>query len=455
MAAPADPSSIVPHRLRNWLQPFRSQFTAPSWQTALVLVLGAILSPGRRTVAATLRVLGLEADPRFTTFHRLLNRNRWNARRLARCLLHLLIARFVPDGPIIVGLDDTLERRWGPKIKARGIYRDPVRSSHGHFVKASGLRWLSIMLLPEVGWAGRVWALPILTVLAPSERYATTHHMRHKKLTDRGRQILLLLARWLPEHHLVAVADSSFAAIDLLKAVRARLCMITRLRLDARLFEPPAPRQPGTVGRPATIGRRQPTPSQRLGDPATRWQRFTVTGWYGQQAREIELLSATAIWHHPGRQVPIRYVLVRDVAGEFRPQAFLCTDLDADPCDILRWFVRRWSIEVTFAEVRRHLGVETQRQWSDAAIRRTTPVLLGLFSLITLWADDLFRDAHPVVRAASWYTKSSATFSDAIASVRRELWTHGNLQTSSQQQDMPKIPPNLLVGLLNAACYPA
>jgi len=319
-------------------------------------------------------------------------------------------------------LDDTLERRWGPKIKARGIYRDPVRSSHGHFVKASGPRWLSLMPLPQIGWAGRVWALPILTVLAPSEHYATTHHRRHKKLTDWGRQILLLLARWLPEHRLIAVADSSFAAIDLLKAVRSHLCMITRLRRDARLFEPPAPRRPGTVGRPATIGRRQPTPGQRLSDPATRWQRFTVTGWYGQQAREIKLFSATAIWHHPGRQVPIRYVLVRDVAGEFRPQAFLCTDLDADPCDILRWFVRRWSIEVTFAELRRHLGVETQRQWSDVAIRRTTPVPLGLFSLITLWANDLFRDAHPVVRAASWYTKSSATFSHAIASVRRVRW---------------------------------
>ena len=146
----------------------------------------------------------------------------------------------------------------------------------------------------------------------------------------------------------------------------------------------------GTIGRPRVIGKRQPTLAERLANRKTRWRRFRVTGWYGRGERLVEIVSGTAVWHHPGRLVPIRYVLVRDVAGELKPQAFLCTDLDADPLDILRWFVRRWSIEVTFAEVRRHLGVETQRQWSDPAIARTTPALLGLFSLITLWAHELY-----------------------------------------------------------------
>jgi len=162
--------------------------------------------------------------------------------------------------------------------------------------------------------------------------------------------------------------------------------MITRLRLDARLFDPPARRRPGTVGRPRVIGKRKPNLAERLANPKTPWRRLRVSGWYGRGERLAEIVTGTALWHHPGRLVPIRYVLVRDVEGELRPQAFLCTDLDADPLDILRWFVRRWSIEVTFAEVRRHLGVETQRQWSDPAIARTTPTLLGLFSLITLWA---------------------------------------------------------------------
>jgi hypothetical protein len=277
-----------------------------------------------------------------------------------------------------------------PPASVAVIYRDPVRSSHGHFVKASGLRWLSLMLLPEVAWAGRVWGLPFLTALAPSERYATMRRRPHKKLTDWGRQVLLQASRWLPGRRIIAVADSSYAAIDLLNAVRRRVCMITRLRLDARLFDPPARRRPGTVGRPRVIGKRQANLAERLANPKTRWRRLQVTGWYGRGERLVEIVTGTALWHHPGRLVPIRYVLVRDVEGELRPQAFLCTDLEADPLDILRWFIRRWSTEVTFAEVRRHLGVETQRQWSEPAIARTTPALLGLFSLIALWAHDLY-----------------------------------------------------------------
>ena len=442
-------------KLAAWMEPFSQVFTIPTWRHVLVLVAGAILSPGRRTVAAALRVTGLDKDPCFTNYHRVLNRNRWLSRRVARCLLRLLVSRFVPDGPVVIGLDDTLERRWGAKIKARGIYRDPIRSSHGHFVKASGLRWLSVMLLPEISWAGRVWGLPFLTTLAPSERYASERDRPHKKLTDWGRQVLLQAARWLPGRKIIAVADSSYAAIDLLNAVRRHVCMITRLRLDARLFDPPARRRPGAVGRPRVVGKRQANLAERLANPKTRWRRLRVTGWYGRDERMVEIVTGTALWHHPGRLVPIRYVLVRDVEGEFRPQAFLCTDLDADPLDILRWFVRRWSIEVTFAEVRRHLGVETQRQWSDPAIARTTPALLGLFSLVALWAEDLHRQTMPSLRAASWYAKPSPTFSDALALVRRELWANHDFHISATTAEIVQIPQTTFNALISAVCYAA
>jgi hypothetical protein len=448
-------SRLVPASLALWMQPFKEGFTAPTWEHVLVLIVGSILTPGRRTVAAALRVVGLEHAADFTNYHRVLNRNRWSSRWVACCLFRMLVNRLVPTGPVVIGLDDTIERRWGTKIKARGIYRDPVRSSHGHLVKASGLRWLSIMLLPEIPWAGRIWALPFLTVLAPSERYARKYKRRYKKLTDWGRQVMLQVARWLPERQIIAVTDSGFAAIDLLNAVRRRICMITRLRLDARLFDPPAHRRAGTIGRPRVVGRRQPTLAQRLANSRTRWRRFKVNGWYGRSERPLQIVSGTAIWHHPGRPVPIRYVLVRDVADEFKPQAFLCTDLDADPLDILRWFVRRWSIEVTFAEVRRHLGVETQRQWSDPAIARTTPALLGLFSLITLWANELYATHAPAPRTARWYPKQLPTFSDALAAVRRELWAPQSFETSSQTLDDAKISQPTINRLINAACYAA
>jgi hypothetical protein len=448
------PKPAAPDILGRGLAPFEALFTGPTWRNLLVLLAGAILAPGRRTVTSALSVLGLRAVTGFTNFHRVLNRNRWSSRAAAKCLLHLLLGTFVPDGPVIIGIDETIERRWGAKIKARGIYRDPVRSSRGHFVKASGLRWISVMLLAPIPWAGRVWALPFLTALAPSERFAHGQGRRHKKLTDWARQLLVLVARWLPERRLIAVADSSYAAIELLAAVCHRLTVITRLRLDARLFDPPPPRRPGTIGRPRVSGARQPTLAERLGDPKTSWRRVTVTGWYGRAERQIELISGTALWYHPGKQVLIRWLLVRDVAGEFEPQAFLCTDLDADPLDMLRWFVRRWSVEVTFAEVRRHLGVETQRQWSELAIARTTPVLLGLFSLVTLWAV-AGPDGDGFLRRAAWYPKRHPSFSDALAAVRHRLWTAATFSTSPDHGEVVQIPRELLERLTQAVCFPA
>ena len=449
MTQPAAPAILA-----QWLAPFEALFTRPTWSNLLVLLAGTILAPGRRTVTAALSILGRREATGFTNFHRVLNRNRWSSRATAQHLLHLLLRAFVPSGPVIVGIDETIERRWGPKIKARGIYRDPVRSSRGHFVKASGLRWISVMLLAPIPWAGRVWALPFLTALAPSEGFAQEQGRRHKTLTDWARQLLLLLVRWLPERRLIAVADSSYAAIELLAALGGRLTMVTRLRLDARLFDPPPPRRPGTKGRPRVAGARQPTLVERLADPTTRWRRVTVAGWYGRTERSIELISGTALWYHPGKRVPVRWLLVRDVAGEFEPQGFLCTDQHADPLAVLRWFVRRWSVEVTFAEVRRHLGVETQRQWSDLAIARTTPALLGLFSLVTLWTEEHL-DGRLLPRRAVWYPKPQPTFSDALAAVRYRLWTSAAFSTLPDHAEAAKIPRGLLECLTQAACSPA
>ena len=429
--------------------------------------LAACAGPGNgsdsRTRAAHRRLCpprhGARSGRAFYQLPPVLNRNIWSGRWLSRRLFHLLVDTFVSgDEPVVIGLDDTIERRWGMRIKARGIYRDPVRSSHGHFVKASGLRWLSLMLLPEIPWAGRCWALPFLTVLAPSERYWQENkpgQRQYKKLTDWGRQVLIQAALWLPHRRIIGIGDASFAAIDLLNDVRPWVTMITRLRLDAALHKPAPRRVPGKVGRPPVVGKRQPTLKQRLVNPKTRWRRLLVTGWYGRGERMIEIVSDTAVWNHPGRRVPIRYVLVRDPQGELEPQAFLCTDLDADPLDILRWFIRRWSIEVTFAEVRRHLGVETQRQWSDPAIARTTPILLGLFSLITLRANEQYAGRTSVVRIASWYRKSLPTFSDALACIRRELWAQRNLSGSRQMLDLTKIPAAQLNTLIDLACYAA
>lgn len=421
--------------------------------------MGAILVPGRRTVASVLRVMGLSQVRNFTNYHRVLNRNVWSCRWLSQRLLHRLVNAFFQDGkPVVIGLDDSIERRWGGSIKARGIYRDAVRSSRSHLVKVSGLRWLSIMALPEIPWAGSCWALPFLSLLAPSRRYWQEHKKgkrQPKKLTDWARQGLIQVARWLPGRRIIGVGDSGFASIELLNDVQPWVTMITRLRLDAALYNLPPRRKPGQRGRPRVVGKRQPSLKKRFASSKTRWHRLLVTGWYGRGERTLDVASGIALWAKPGHRVLVRYVLVRDPEGKLEPAAFLSTDTDAAPLDILRLFVRRWSIEVTFAEVRRHLGVETQRQWSDLAIARTTPLLLGLFSVITLWADELFTTRAPAVRLASWYRKSAPTFSDALANIRRELWTGGILRASRQMLDPTKIPAPRLNALIDLACYVA
>ena len=446
--------SVVAEVLDEWMRPFRCHFTAAVWRHGLVLVGGALLAPGRRTGAAALRVMGFAEAAGFAAYHRVLSHGHWCSRALAQRLLLLLVAAFVPHGPVVVGLDDTIERRRGKRINAKGIYRDPVRSSRGHFVKASGLRWLCVMLLAPVPWAGCVWGLPFLTVLAPSERYAAEQGKRHKKLTDWGRQALLQVARWLPGRRVVAVADSSFSAIALLRDLAPHLTVVTRLRLDACLCDPPPPRRSRTRGRPPVKGARLPSLAERLRSRRTRWCRASIDGWYGRRTRRLDIASGTALRHHPGMRVAIRWVLVRGPSGEKEPQAFLCTDLAADPVDILRWFVRRWRTETTFEEARRHLGVETQRQWSDLAILRTTPTLLALFSLVTLWAEQLAAERGPVVECVRWYRKPLPTFSDALALVRHELWTAQLFATSPTTSTAQNASADLIGRLLLVACRP-
>ena len=453
---PSSSGTPLPERFVSRLASFADLFTRPTWSNVLVLVAGVVLAPGRRTVTAALRILGRDRDPAFCTFHRILNRAAWSSRAAAGRLLILLIKAFVTSSaPVVIGLDDTIERRWGAKINARGIYRDPVRSSKGHFVKASGLRWLSAMLLVQVPWAGRIMALPFLTLLAPSKRFYLGKTQAPKTLLDWARQAALQIRRWLPDRYIVLVADSAFAAIEFLAAVRNHVCVVTRLRLDANLFDCPPQKRRGR-GRPPIKGKRQNKLSAILKDRKVSWTRYRVSLWYGQNNRLVEITTGTALWYRSGvSPVPIRWLLVRDPTGELGPQAFLATDLNAHPRDILAWFVSRWQVEVTFEEVRAHLGVETQRQWSDKAILRTTPVLLGLFSIITLWANDLAKSRKLKPRTAAWYPKTVLTFSDAIAAVRREIWHHQISFVSRPRRDSIEIPRHIWQRMENALAHAA
>lgn len=438
---------------------FASLFTRPSWRRAQALLCGTLLAPANHALTAALRALGLAGDAGFQNYHRLLNRARWSARAASGILLRLLVTAFVPTGPLVLGLDETVERRRGPKIQARAIYRDAARSSRECFQKTSGLRWLSLHLLVPIRWARRVWALPFLTALCPSARYApyVRRSRRHKSLIERARGLIGQVRRWLPGRALIVVADSGYAAIELLawcQRLPTPVTLITRLRLDAALYAPAPARAAAQKGRPRCKGQRLPTLARRLTELDTLWSRVRVR-WYGGAWRWLEVASDTAVWYHSGLPpVALRWVLIRDPKGKFEPQALLSTDADLSAAKIVSAFVRRWAMEVTFQEVRAHLGVEGQRQWNDLAIARATPLRLALFSLVTLIVNKQ-PDWQASARQAAWYQKALPTFSDALAQVRRCLWRQLAFCMSVGNTDERKPPAALFAHLGEMLAYAA
>jgi hypothetical protein len=424
------------------LAAFALLFTEPSWLRAQALVCGTLLAPANHTVTAALRALGLAQKPGFQNYHRLLNRARWSARQAAGVLLGLLVEAFVPAGPVVLGLDELLERRRGRKLKARAIYYDPVHSSKSCFQKSSGLRWMCLAVLAPVDWAARVWALPFLTALCPSERYGPYRDRgrQHKPLAQRARGLLGQVRRWLPRRALIVVADCNYAVLELLAwCSRQSITVISRLRLDAALYEPAPARPPGQPGRQRLKGERIPKLTERLTDERTGWQTVQLP-WYGQPARRLQVASGTAVWYHSGKPpVEIRWVLVRDPKGRCEPLGLLSTDLKLEARQIVLYYMRRWAMESTFQAARLYLGLDGQRQWHDLAVARTTPVRLGLFSLVALivqrqpaW--------QAIFRRSAWQKKARPTFADGLAHVRRALWGQLGFWLSQRAGDQQKSP---------------
>lgn len=450
----------LPQEMMNVILPFVSLFSETVWDYAQILLVGALLAPGKRTVSAALTVMGLKDDPQYQNYHRVLNRAKWCSLTASKILLGLLVQAFVTaDVPLILGVDETLERRKGKQIKQKGVFRDPVRSSKKYRVHSFGLRWVSMMLIVPVPWSSRSWALPFLTLNAPSKATNKDNSKRHKTSIDWIQQMVCLVRRWLRGRVLVLVTDGGLTAVKLgltCAALRQPVTWVSRLRLDACLYDWPQKQPKSKRGPKPKKGERQPSLQARFDNPQTQWQK-TEIDWYGGRTYTMEYVTGKSLWYTPGFDpLSIRWVLVRDPSGKYEATAFLCTDLDADPLQIRQWFILRWNVEVTFQEARALLGLETQRQWSDLAIARTTPILLGLFSLVTLLAYQLTKGKPFPVRTSAWYTKEEPTFSDALAVVRRHIWfgLWGKYIESTPDPDYILIPTSVFNGLVDSMCYP-
>ena len=447
------PALPLPQAFVAWMAPFLAAFCQRRRDTAAALAVGALLAIGPRTVTNCLRALGLAEHPGFTAFHRLLNRNVWSGLVLGRTLLRLLVPVFEPKRPfVIIGVDHTLERRRGQRIEPASHFHDAVRSTAKQKVTRRGLRWISAMLLVNVPFAGRIWGLPVLTALTPSKAWCEHHQRRYRPVTRWAERLLLTLRRWLPDRVIVAVMDGEFAAIDLLHRLRRSMVVITRLRLDACLFDPPAAYK--GRGRYPKKGARQRSLKARITDRATVWQRAvqaTRTSW--RSGGWIEYACGTARWYHGAKEpLPIRWILVRYPDQRRDTEAFLCTDTHMAPLDVLDGYNRRWSMETTYEEARAHLGIETQRQWSDPAIFRTTPLLFGLYSLVALYVQQNAERLALSPRRAAWYPKPATTFADALARLRQHVWFE-RFVTSAGAPDITEFLPPDLQQLIQLACY--
>ena len=443
------PAEIIPV-----LAHFAPVFTAPTYQKALVLIVGTILAKGRRTVTSALRAVGHTQTADWAKYHHVLNRARWSGLELSARLLLLLVATWAPAGGITVDVDETLERRWGPRIRKRGHWRDSLASSKQVNVSSSGLRWLVFALVVNVPWTPYALALPFLSVLLTTPKVSAQLGRPHKTVAHVTGQVVIWLRRTLPGRAMQLVGDGAYAVITLgAQCQRQQVTLLAPLRLDARLFEPPRRRDGKHRGRPPVVGARLPNLAQVAVQPTTRWHRSLVP-WYGGTHKVVDWTTGTALWYTTGTPpLPIRWVLVRDPQGERPTRAFFSTDTAHGAVNMIAAFVNRWPLEVTFEEARAHLGLETQRQWSDRAIERTTPALLGLFSLVVLLAHALYPTGDLPLPQVAWYPKPHATFHDVLALVRRRLWQQYIFQTAAPSADLRFSSPLQVEHLLAAACY--
>ena len=444
----------LPEPIITLLASFQPVFTNPTWQKAMVLLVGTLLARGRRTVTVALRQMGLAESPQFSKYHHLLNRARWSPLQLSRCLLRQLVETFVQvGGTIELVIDETLERRQGLHISKRGYYYDSVRSTHEHPQISSGLRWVCMTLVVTPPWTKRSWALPFLSVLATSAEIDAQLGRRHKTVPELAGQMVAVVRRWLPDVPIKLIGDGAYSGLTLgLTCAKYNVTLIAPLRPDACLCAPAPVRQPGQNGRPRIKGKRLPKLSQVLADPKTTWQRAKVK-WYDGSPQPLEWCSGPALWYRAGQPpLPIRWVISRDPAGKRPVRIYFSTDQQQTGLCILLDFIKRWSIEVTFEESRAHLGIETQRQWSDLAIERSTPCLFGLYSVVALLGHALYPTGDIPFQPTAWYRKQQATFGDVLASVRRHLWGNFSYSTCAHDPDLLLIPRSDLSRLAQAVC---
>ncbi len=415
------PCSLSPHII-SVILPFSVLFSSCSWRIASTLLLGGILARGKRTVTAVLRTIGLSQLTSFSKYHRILNKLDWSPKQAAFILMKMIL-ELVGEGRPIILIDETLERRKGKKIRAKGYYRDAVRSSNSQVVKATGLKWLVMAISIHFKFAKRAFALPFFSVLEPSKKSLKAQGKRHKTTLDWSVQMVMQLVRWFPNVPFILVGDGGFACAKLaLICFKMNIALVSRLKMNARIYAIPEPSPKGKRGRKSKKGARLISFKEMIKRDDLPWEHVEIKGYDGKK-KKVKFLTNTSIWGVDSyAPIAIRWVLVVDPSGEMDPLPLMSTDVNLSTVKIIELYVDRWGLEVTFQEVREHLGVETQRQWSDQAIARTTPILMAMYSIVCLIGNSMHKEESLIAEKTAWYDKKTVSFSDLIKAIRAQLW---------------------------------
>jgi hypothetical protein len=444
----------LPHVARPLLERFSGAFTQPTFQRVLVLLVGAILTMGRRTVTHMLWTLRSLAPGHYTSYHRVWSCRVWSLWPLAKVLATMVLALIPPAEPVLVALDDTSPQHKGKHVYGKGRHHDACRSSHSHIVWVWGHKWVVLAALVKFSWAARPWALPVLVALYRPEELNTKEGRRHKTPPQLARGLLAVLIHWFPQRKFIALGDGGFSSHELARFAASHsrhLTLIGRLHPQARLYAPP-PKTPAKTGRPRIKGRRLAKPQDKVQRVGELGRTLATVPWYGGATRAISYLSATGLWYKSGHgTVPLRWAFVQDQEGTHRSEYFFCTDPAMTPVSLIGGFTGRWSIEVTFQEVRFHLGFGTLRSWCKNSVLRAGPCLLGLFSVVCLLFHEHLRSHQVRMERTSWYAKTEPTFADALATVRGLFWQETVFARPAHHQAFQKLPAplrHLLLGQL-------
>ena len=450
------PDLNLPPTAAPLLESFSAAFSKPTFTRFVVMLVGAVLAFGRRTVTNIFWTVRGVADGDVSSYHRVLSRAKWSLWPLAKVVAAAVIARIPQEEPVGLAGDDTPQQRKGKKVYGKARHRDPIRSTHSHTVWLYGHKWVVLSILVKLPCCSRYWALPVLVALYRDKETNKAEGRRHKTPIDLMRQMLATLMHWFPQRKFVFCGDGGFASHELARFCRRHhrhITLISRFHPKANLYEAAPPRKTKRQGRPRVKGDRLPSPQETV---KTASAAKATVEWYGGEQRQVALIAGEGHWYKSGQGlVPVRWVHVKDLDGTHRDDWLYTTDPSLAADAIVSFFTRRWSIEVTFEESRAHLGLGTERNRCEQSVLRSTPCLLGLFSVVALIYAEHVRGHKPAVRSTPWYEKDEPTFADALAAIRRQFWSGTFLQQAGAERAWKNLPTDLRTTLLDRLCYAA